>query len=116
MSKKLIRIDLEESKRTVAGLSGYRRLLFFAEFDVQLDIENRHVDKKGGARVVAAMQEDGLDTDSGDYAMDTISRYQCRNHPHPIPMAILDRLGVRSLIAWVTPYRWQSLIAWVCDP
>ena len=117
MTKKLIRIDIEESKRKTAGLSGYRRLLFYTEFEKQLNIENRLNQKKGGERVVAAMQEDGLDcTGKSDYCIDTIGRYQGRNHPYPMPMAILDRLGVRSRIAWVTPHRRQALIAWVGDP
>lgn len=116
MSKKLIRIDMEEQKRKASGLSGYRRLLFYADYEAQLIDENRLSEKKGGDRVVSAMQEDGLDTGSSEYQTETISRYQGRNHPYPIQMAILDRLGVRSLLAWVTPHRRQSLIAWAGDP
>ena len=95
MSKKLMRIDMEESKRKTAGLSGYRRLLFYVEFEKQVGIENRHTGKKGNERVVAALQEDGVETGTGtDYNVETICRYHGRNHPHPMPMAILDRLGV----------------------
>ena len=95
MSKKLIRMDIEEAKRKTAGFSGYRRLLFYVEFDKQVVIENRQAGKKGGERVVAALQEDGVETGTGtDYNVDTITRYHGRNHPHPMPMAILDRLGV----------------------
>ena len=78
MSKKLIRIDLEESKRKVAGLSGCRRCLFISEYQTQLEIEKRFADKKGGDRILSAMQEDGLQTDSADYSIDTLNRYQCR--------------------------------------
>ena len=77
MSKKLIRIDMEESKRKTAGLSGYRRLLFYVEFEKQVVIENRLTDiKKGGERVVAALQDDGVVTGTGtEYNVDTIARY-----------------------------------------
>lgn len=76
MSKKLIRLDRDEATRKVIGLSGCRRCLFLAEFETQLDAEGRLKEKKGGERVVAAMQEDGLDTNSADYNADTINRYQ----------------------------------------
>ena len=76
MSKKLIRLDLEEVKRNVSGFSGYRRILFLNDYEKQLELESRNVDKKRGERVVAAMHEDGLDTSSAEYSEDTITRYQ----------------------------------------
>ena len=76
MSKKLIRLDLEEVKRNVSGFSGYRRILFLNDYEKQLELESRNVDKKGGERVVAAMHEDGLDTSSAEYSEDTVTRYQ----------------------------------------
>lgn len=76
MSKKLIRLDLEEVKRNVSGFSGYRRILFLNDYEKQLELESRNVDKKGGERVVAAMHEDGLDTSSVEYSEETITRYQ----------------------------------------
>ena len=75
MSKKLINIDIEDAKRKVAGLSGCRKCLFFNEFYDQLEVENRHADKKGGERVVAAMKEDGLNTDTSEYSIETLTRY-----------------------------------------
>jgi hypothetical protein len=76
MSKQLLRIDMDEAKRKVMGLSGCRRCLFLTEFEAQLDVEGRLSEKKGADRVVAAMQEDGINTDSTDYNLDTLTRYQ----------------------------------------
>ena len=100
MSKKLISIDIDESRRKVIGLSGFRRCLFLSDFFDQIVAEGRLSDKKNnGDRVAAAMHEDGLDSESQDYSSDTLGRYQLDNIPW---FAILDRLGAcRSLIVWV---------------
>jgi hypothetical protein len=96
MSKKLSNLDIEEGKRKVMGLSGCRRCLFLTEFEAQLETEKRYPDKKGAARVLAAMEEDGLNTDSPDFNIDTLARYH-----DPIPMSIHGSLCVRFMIAWV---------------
>jgi hypothetical protein len=37
---------MEEQKRKASGLSGYRRLLFYADFETQVISENRLAEKK----------------------------------------------------------------------
>jgi hypothetical protein len=74
MSKKLRGIDVEEAKRKVSGLSGTRRCMFLSEFSDQLVVENRFADKKGGERLIAALQEDGINVDQPEYALETLNR------------------------------------------
>ena len=95
LTKKLKNIDLDEEKRKVIGLSGFKRCVFYLNLQSATVIEGRHTDKKGGAQVVAVMHEDGINTETGsEYNIDTINRYQYGNYvtPHPIPMTILDHL------------------------
>ena len=114
MSKKLIRIDLEESKRKVAGLSGCRRCLFISEYQTQLEIEKRFADKKGGDRILSRQGCQFQNSPScgfrGCISLDLVGqdpqgglegRSLLNRHPQPVPMS---------------NYRWRSLIAWVRDP
>ena len=85
MTKKLMRIDIDDKKREAMGLSGHRRCGFYKDLEDMINAEGRCATKKGGARVVAVMKEDGLDTEKTDYSVDTINRYLYGNYLTPTP-------------------------------
>ncbi len=85
MTKKLTRIDIDDKKRNAMGMSGFRRCGFYKDLEDVIQAEGRCADKKGGARVVEVMKEDGLDTEKKDYSVDTINRYQYGNYLTPTP-------------------------------
>ena len=85
MTKKLMRLDIDDKKRDAMGMSGHRRCGFYKDLEDMINVEGRCADKKGGARVVEVMKEDGLDTDKNDYSVETINRYQYGNYWTPTP-------------------------------
>ena len=76
MSKKLARLEIDEAKRAVSGMSGWRKCLVYQDYLQQLEVEGRFSEVQGSARVLAAMKHDGIDTETAGFK-ETVGRYQC---------------------------------------